>query len=228
MSVRHSSPQLPTVIVGGGTAGLELVTALAKKLRTTAAKSPLVLVDKELGHVWKPRLHEIATATQDVVSAESSFLSHSKTHGYQFELGRLDSIDFLKGAISLAPLLGPDGQTVLPRRDLHYGRLVLALGSDSNDFGIPGVREFCHFLNSTAQAEGIRQRLLPLFLRVTRGLQPSMSVIIVGGGATGIELAAEIYHSMDRMRTFGPPIQPEQMRMTVIEAGQRVLSSSPP
>jgi len=189
---------------------------------------PLVLVDQELGHVWKPRLHEIATAVHDVVSAETSFLSHSLAHGYHFELGKLEALDLAGSSITLAPVSGPDGKPVLPRREISYGRLVLALGSDANDFGTPGVREHCHFLNSTADAERIRQRLLALLMRVARGVQDDVSIAIVGGGATGIELAAEIYHSLDSVRTLEPQIRPEQMNLTVLEAGQRVLGASPP
>jgi NADH:ubiquinone reductase (H+-translocating) len=221
----HSS-LLPTVVIGGGAAGLEFITRLAR--RESYGRSRLVLVDRALGHIWKPRLHEIATAMQNQSSAESSFLAHASAHGYSFELGALQSIDLTAREVVLAPLQGPRAEELLPSRSLPYGRLVLALGSEENDFGTPGAREHCLFLNTPEQALSIRQELLARAFRVARGVQDALSIIIVGGGATGVELAAEIRDAMDALWQHEPGLDRNRVRLTVIEGADRLLSANPP
>lgn len=188
----------------------------------------MVLVDRSLGHVWKPRLHEIATAMQSPLAAESSFLGHASAHGYRFEIGELQQIDPAARSVTLAALFGPDGEEVLPERTLSYGRLVLALGSEENDFGTPGAQEHCLFLNSTEQAVRIRDALLVGAFRVARAQQAELSVVVIGGGATGVELSAEIHHAMDALWVHEPGLDRSRVRLTVVEASDRLLSANPP
>ena len=221
----------PTVVVGGGAAGLELVTRLSRHARKECGKDDppsVVLVDRALGHIWKPRLHEIATAMQSPVAAESSFLGHASTHGYRFEIGELQQVDPIGHTVTLAPLLGPEGEGVLPERTISYGRLVLALGSEENDFGTPGAREHCLFLNSTDQAVRIRDALLVGAFRVARGQQDRLSVVVIGGGATGVELSAEIHHAIDALWVHEPALDRSRVQLTVVEAADRLLSANPP
>lgn len=221
----NSSPDFrrePDVVVGGGAGGLELVTRMSRR-----ANSRLVLVDRSLGHVWKPRLHEIATAMQNQATAESSFLGHSLHHGYRFELGALQAIDPAAHRISLAELAGPDGGQLLPERQISYRRLVLALGSEENDFGTPGVRERCLFLNTPDQAMEIRARLLAAAFRLARAQQDSLSIVIIGGGATGVELAAEIGGALDALWVHEPALERARVKITVVEASDRLLNANP-
>lgn len=224
---------LPTVVVGGGAGGLELVTRLCRRLRGpgagpgAAAPAGVVLVDHSLGHLWKPRLHEIATAMQSPVAAESSYLSHAQVHGYRFELGSLQAIDLEQRSLVLRALTAADGQVVLPARSIPYGRLVLALGSEENDFGTPGAKAHCLFLNTTQQAVKIRDALLVAALRLAHGQQQTLSVLIVGGGATGVELAAELRHAIDELQLYAQGLRPQQITLTVVEAADRLLSANP-
>jgi NADH dehydrogenase len=221
----------PTVVVGGGAAGLELVTRLSRPTRAQRGSGdppPVVLVDRALSHIWKPRLHEIATAMQSLVAAESSFLGHANAHGYRFEIGELRQIDPIGRTVTLAALLGPQGEDVLPERTISYGRLVLALGSEENDFGTPGAREHCLFLNNTEQAARIRDALLVGAFRVARGEQDRLSVVVIGGGATGVELSAEIQHAIDALWVHEPALDRSRVQLTVVEAADRLLSANPP
>ena len=217
----------PTVVVGGGAAGLELVTRLSRA-RAGAAPAPVVLVDQGLGHVWKPRLHEIATAMQSRAGAETSYLGHARAHGYHFEIGTLQQVDPVRRSVRLAPLMGTDGRQVLPERAIAYGRLVLALGSDENDFGTPGARAHCLFLNNTAQALLLRDALLTAAFRIARHEHPELSVVVIGGGATGVELSAEIHHALDALWEHEPGLDRSKVRLTVVEGADRLLSANPP
>lgn len=230
-AVKQAPPaqQLPTVVVGGGAGGLELVARLCRRLRGrgAAAQAGVVLVDHSLGHPWEPRLHEIATAMQSPAAAESSYLSHAQVHGYRFEWGSLQAIDLERRSIVLRELAAPNGQTILPVRQIAYGQLVLALGSEENDFGTPGAQAHCMFLNTTQQAVQIRDALLVAALRLAHGQQQTLSVLIVGGGATGVELAAELRHAIDQLQLYMQGLRPQRITLTVVEAADRLLSANP-
>jgi NADH dehydrogenase len=217
-----------TLVVGGGAAGLELVTRLSRDARRHSGSAGVVLVDRALAHIWKPRLHEIATAMQSAAATESSFLGHASTHGYRFEIGELQQVDPVGHTVTLAPLRGPQGESVLPARTIGYGRLVLALGSEENDFGTPGAREHCLFLNTPEQAVRIRDALLMGAFRVARGEQESLTAVIVGGGATGVELCAEIHHAIDALWVHEPALDRSRVRLILVEASDRLLSANPP
>lgn len=216
------------MVVGGGAAGLELVTRLMRHGARDGHGGRAVLVDRALAHVWKPRLHEIATAMQSRAVAESSFLSHASANGYRFEVGELKDIDLVRRLVMLAPLIGPDGAEVLPVRSIHYGRLILALGSEENDFGTPGATQHCLFLNDTHQALRIRDALLVGALRIARGQQDALSIVVIGGGATGVELSAEIHHAIDALWIHEPTLDRSRVRLTIVEAADRLLSANPP
>jgi NADH dehydrogenase len=108
------------------------------------------------------------------------------------------------------------------------------VGSISNDFGVPGVKEHCRFLDSTLQAERFQTLLLDSMLKAhTQGkpIQPGqLDVAIVGAGATGVELAAQLYHVTRRLSAYGlDTIDPDKhIRLSLIEAGPRILPALPP
>jgi NADH dehydrogenase len=212
------------VVVGGGAAGLEFITRMARQRQNDQAE--LVLVDRGLGHIWKPRLHEIATAMQSETGAQHSFVGHASAHGYRFEPGTLLDIDTAACEIVLDDLLASDGAMILPRRRIPYSTLVLAVGSEENDFGTPGAREHCLFLNTPEQASRIRDALLIAAFRVARGEQAQLSIAVIGGGATGVELAAEIRHALDAF-TCQEPIEPSRVHLTLIEGADRLLNANP-
>ena len=214
----------PIVVVGGGAAGLELVTRLARR---RGARREVVLVDRQLGHIWKPRLHEIATAMQSQADAESSFVGHASEHHYRYEPGVLAGIDPDRREIGLDELVGPEGRQVLPARRIRYGTLVLALGSEENDFGTPGVQAHCLFLNTAEQAGQIRAALLAGAFAAARGQLHRLSIAVIGGGATGVELAAEIKHAVDEFRQHEPGLDADRVRIVVVEGSERLLNGNP-
>ena len=220
------------VIVGGGAGGLELATALSKRARRGLdSRIPpirVTLVDKYLSHLWKPRLHEVAVGLQSIAEAEISFPAHAYRHGYRFEWGGLDGIDVANKSIDVASTFSVDNTVVLPRRTLSYDALVLAVGSDPNDFHTPGAKEHCLFLNDRNDAQRIRSILLSGLLRLARNLIPTLDVAVIGGGATGVELAADLFRSSAHVGTYGGHIDPAALRVTVCDAASRLLAANPP
>jgi len=227
--------QIPRiVVVGGGAGGLELVTRLGRAMgrRGTA---DITLVDASPTHIWKPLLHEVATGVLDQSLDEVSYPAHARSQGYRFQLGTLAGLDREARQIQLAPLHDDKGEELLGARSLSYDYLVLALGSVSNDFGTPGVADNCYFLDSTKQAESFRKALLNTFLRhshVGDGSQSTadskLSIAIVGGGATGVELSAELLSATQMLSSYGySKIDRRQLQVHLIEAAPRVLPALP-
>ncbi|MCW8883639.1 MAG: NAD(P)/FAD-dependent oxidoreductase [Motiliproteus sp.] len=220
------------VIVGGGAGGLELATKLGHKLGKKN-KAKITLVDRNRVHIWKPLLHEVATGTLDTNLDGVVYRVHSSEHYYEFQHGTLADIDRENKQITLAPLLDEQGDNVLPERTLPYSQLILAIGSVSNDFSTPGVAEHCSFLDSRKQAEKFHKSLLNHFLKANLQNQQSqtpapLKLAIVGGGATGVELSAELFHVVDLLKSYGiKHIDADSLSIKLIEAGPRILPALP-
>jgi NADH dehydrogenase len=219
------------VIVGGGAGGLELATRLGKTLGKRGTAS-VTLVDANLTHIWKPLLHEVAAGSLNSSEDELNYVAQAKWNHFEFQLGRMSSLDRAARQIHLSATLDPEtGQDLVPARSISYDTLVIAVGSTTNDFGTQGAAEHCLFLDTRKQAERFHQQLLNHYLRAHAGHDESreqISVAIVGAGATGVELAAELHNAAKELAAYGlGRIAPENMRITLIEAGPRVLPALP-
>lgn len=222
--------QIPRImIVGGGAAGSELATRLGDSLGKKGL-AEINLIDSQRIHLWKPLLHEVASGSLDTGREALSYRAHSAEHDYYFHLGVFSGLNLENQTLELAPLLDHHGKQVLPTRTLSYDYLVLALGSKCNDFGIKGVKRHCFTLDSSAEAEDFHLTLLNRFLQFSETAQPNekVKVAIVGGGATGVELAAELYATTDRLEQFGVhKIHHSSLSVTLIEAADRILPVLP-
>ncbi|WP_404399569.1 NAD(P)/FAD-dependent oxidoreductase [Idiomarina seosinensis] len=214
------------VIVGGGAGGLELASQLGKNLGKTD-KAEILLIDRDSTHVWKPLFHEVASGALDSSLAELDYRGQGARSGFEFVLGTLDSIDRENKRVCLAPITD-DGEQILAERHLSYDKLVIAVGSVTNDLGIEGIAEHCFYLDSTTQADHFHQELLNEFLRVNQAIkngdEQSLDITISGGGATGVELAAELVHSVSLLNVYGlDQLDPEHLNVTLVEATPRLL-----
>jgi len=221
------------VVVGGGAGGLELATKLGRQYRRNPDVDVL-LVDRHRTHVWKPLLHEVAAGSLDANLDEVGYGAHGHRWGFRFFLGTLEGIDRERRMVLIAPMHDEDGTELLNRQRIPYDYLVLAVGSVTNDFGTPGVRSHCVFLDEREDAERFRQRLLNHCLRVSRVRamsatdDPRVEVAIIGGGATGVELAAELYDAASALRHYGlEGFDESRLQVTMLEAGPRILPALP-
>jgi NADH dehydrogenase len=220
------------VVVGGGAGGLEL----ARRLGATLGRDlyDIILIERNRTHIWKPLLHEVAAGSLDANLDEVGYPSHGHRWGYRFFYGSLESIDATSKQVVVAPIIDEDGEELIGRHHIRYDYLVIAIGSVSNDFDTPGVKQHCLFLEDRAQADRFRLKLLNYCLRVSRAMSSGPSadahvdVAIVGGGATGVELAAELYNSATALKHYGLEVFDEtRLRVTLIEAGPRILPALP-
>ncbi len=220
------------VVVGGGAGGLELVSRLGKKLGRK--RFDVVLVDKNPTHIWKPLLHEVAAGSLDANLDEVGYRAHAHRNGFRFFLGTMQSVNREQGEIVLAPIEDDDGSVIMDEHRIRYDYLVLAVGSVSNTFNTAGVDQHCLLLDTREQADRFRQKLLNHCLRVSRSVSAKpdsdamVQIAIVGGGATGVELAAELYNSAAELRHYGLEVFDEsRLKVTLIEAGPRILPALP-
>jgi len=227
-----SNRKTQIVVVGGGAGGLELVRKLGA--RFGRRNHDIILVERNRTHIWKPLLHEVAAGSLDANLDEVGYRSHCHRWGYRYFCGSLESVDRAAQQVILAPLLDEDGSELIGRHTIRYDYLVVAVGSVSNDFGTPGVRENCLFLDDRLGADRFRNRLLDHCLRVSRAMTENpaadahVRIAIVGGGATGVELAAELYNAAAALRHYGLEVFDEsRLAITLIEAGPRILPALP-
>ncbi|MDX1553383.1 MAG: NAD(P)/FAD-dependent oxidoreductase [Marinobacter sp.] len=219
------------VVVGGGAGGLELVTRLGNKLGKKQ-KARITLVDAGLTHVWKPLLHEVASGSLDASTNEINYRAHARKHHYEFQLGRMNGLDRNAKEVVIAAFHDEEGKEVVPERRISYDTLVIAVGSNANDFGTPGAQEHCLFLDSLNQARRFHNLMLNAFLRKNHeahsGNGHELPITIIGAGATGVELAAELRLASRELPVYGMNhLRAEDVSITVIEAAERILPALP-
>jgi NADH dehydrogenase len=221
------------VIVGGGAGGLELATRLGDRLGKRG-RARVTLVDCTRTHLWKPLLHEVAAGSMDLYEHDLDYLAQARWHHFDFQLGRMDGLDRERRTIMIGPTQDElSHEELIARREIPYDTLVIAVGSRTNDFGTPGARESSISLDTPEDAEHFHRRLVNACIRANAQSEPlgpeQLHVAIVGAGATGVELAAELHKTTRELVAYGfERIDPERdVRMSIIEAGPRILPALP-
>ncbi|MGE5511647.1 MAG: NAD(P)/FAD-dependent oxidoreductase [Bacteroidota bacterium] len=225
-----SRPEI--VVVGGGAGGLELVTRLGNKLGRQH-KADISLVERARAHIWKPLLHEIAAGSIDTGRFELDYLAQAHWHGFRYRLGEMIGLDRGKRLVHLGATFDEEGRLIAPEQMVSYDILVIAIGSESNDFNTPGMREHAITLDTPDQAKRFNRRLINACLRAHTQDEPirpgQLHVAIVGAGATGTELAAELHRTARLVVAFGlDRIDPDKdIKITLLEAAERILPALP-
>lgn len=213
------------VIVGGGAGGLELAVGLAKKYRKNQMYK-VILVDKEKTHIWKPHLHEVAAGRLDAHYEQVNYLNLANKFGFEFVWGELINLQRSTQTLTLKQKCNNAGQEIIPERHIIYDDLVIAIGSGSNDFGTPGVREYSFSLDDLNAANSFHQIMLETVLQKEYDTQDGdhFRVTIVGGGATGVELAAELTETTRQLSKFGlNKLKDKPIKITVVNAADQLL-----
>jgi len=227
---KHKSHQThpdPIIILGGGAGGLELATQLGNYYRYSEQK--ILLIDQNKRHVWKPLFHEVASGSLDADIDGVDYLAHSANHGFKFVQGTMTGLERDHKKINLAAITDDNGEQILPERTINYSLLVFALGSITNDFATQGAKQHCIFLDSCERAEYFNQHLMNSFLKLQASDTPDpLEIAIVGAGATGVELAAELFKTAELLRSYGyDNVTDNRLKITIIEASPRILGALP-
>lgn len=216
------------LIVGGGAAGLELATTLGNKLGKSGL-AEINLIDASPTHIWKPLLHEVAAGTLDETE-QVDYLAQAYRSHFRFRLGKMAGLNREKKEVYLSPTYTDSGEELIPERSFNYDTLVMAVGSVSNTFNIKGVAEYCMFLDTTSQAFKFQKQLVETYIKRHVGKGKSkdkpLSIAIVGAGATGVELSAELHAVTHLLNIYGLD-QAGDVKITIIEAATQLLPALP-
>ena len=212
MSVEKNKKAHEILIVGGGAGGLELATKLGNSLGRKR-KAIITLVDSKKTHVWKPLLHEIAAGSLNPEKDELDYLAQAHWHNFKFRLGKMIGLDRSRKEIILESFKDDEGAEIIPDRKFHYDTLIISVGSTINDFGIKGAAQNAIALDTQDQAERFHQKLHNAILKAQTQSSDDfgfplkepeqLEVVIVGAGATGVELAAELHKATREMTAYG-------------------------
>lgn len=214
------------VIVGGGAGGLELAARLGRALGPRQGRERVLLVDRFAFHIWKPTLHEVAAGTLDAHQEGLSYPVLARRNHFSFTMGQLAGLDAARKTIALAPQRNAHGEEVVPARTLSFTRLVLALGSGSNAFGTPGI-EHAYLLENVRDAQRFHADWLSACARASFTDKRALSIAIVGAGATGVELSAELLEAHAELLESLGSSQRFRLDVTLVEAGDRILGGLP-
>jgi NADH dehydrogenase len=220
------------VIVGGGAAGLELATHLGDTLGKRGL-ADVSLIERSRTHLWKPLLHMVAAGSMDPSEHQLNYLAQGHWHHFRYHFGEMVGLDRASKTVQIAATFDAEGRQIALPRSVPYDTLVIAIGSVTNDFGTPGAAEHAIPLETAEQAVRFQHRLLNGFLRAQSqagAIKPGqLHVAIIGAGATGTELAAELYQASREMIAFGlDHVDPDKdIRIILIEGAKRILPALP-
>jgi NADH dehydrogenase len=217
------------VIVGGGAGGLELACKLGRKF----GAQRVTLVDRNFYHVWKPSLHEVAAGTIDMHQEALSYTMLAHRNRFTFVFGAFTRLDAVHKTLVVAAVEEVPGDVAIPERTLPFLRLCIAVGGTANYFDTPGAAQHTISLDSAADAQAFRMDMLKkmTWAQHRKGQRHAgiVSVVIVGGGATGVELAAELREASKRYIEYGlrqlDPVK--AISITLIESAARILTLLP-
>jgi NADH dehydrogenase len=153
---------------------------------------------------------------------------------FTFRIGELKGLDRANKTIELAPYVDEDGRAVTSTQYIHYDTLVVCIGSLSNDFGTQGVKEHALKLETQHDAKSFHSRMVNACIRAHNQAEVihkrQLHVAIIGAGATGVELAAELHRTTREVVAFGlDRIDVEKdIKVSLIEAADRILPALQP
>nr|WP_294553911.1 NAD(P)/FAD-dependent oxidoreductase [uncultured Rhodopila sp.] len=220
------------VVAGGGAGGLELVTKLGDTLGKRG-KARITLVEKSRTHLWKPLLHSVAAGSLRRSQHELNYLAQAHWHHFTYKYGEVVGLDRSAKLLHLGEMHDEDGRPITPARSLPYDTLVMAIGSITNDFGTPGAAQFAVPLENPEQASRFNRRIVNACLRANAQSGPvrpgQLHVAIIGAGATGTELSAELHRTVRAVLAYGlDRIDPlRDVHIVLIEAAPRILPALP-
>lgn len=215
------------VLLGGGFGGLRVALELARKMQTSRDYK-IILVDRNTHHLYTPLLYEVASAFLQKVTQTETFCMHQGVctdFSFLQRVTALRSIGFIHGEVTKINTVKQEVH--LGKTKISYAFLVVALGAVTEDFGIRDIQKYGHFFKTMADATVIHTRVNELLLQHCQGQEKTVTIVIGGGGPTGVEFAAEI--SSFCMRACAKyNLHFNNFKVTVIEAGSRLLGVSHP
>lgn len=205
------------VILGAGFAGLRF----AKKLLKSDCYQ-VTIIDKLNYHQFQPLLYQVATSGVEPSSISFPLRKALHKKKIHIRLGEVRCVDTQLKIVSTSA------------GDYHYDKLVIALGAETNFFGNEQLRQHCMTMKSVPESLALRNQLLLNYENAVISSHIAirdayMNIIIVGGGATGVELAGALAEMKDKvLQKDYPELDFSRMKIHLVEAGNRLLTALSP
>jgi NADH dehydrogenase len=204
------------VIVGGGFAGLHLVRALEHRLRK--AEAEVTLLDRNNFHLFTPLLYQVATGELPPHAVAYPLRVPLARPGWRFVRAEVEGVDLDRRVVRSS------------EGDFPFDHVVIAPGSVTNDFGIPGVRDHALVVKWLSDGRAVRHRILSVFEDAAaepdaKKRRQMLSFAIVGAGPVGVELAASMRDLMDHtLRGIYPSVDfRSEPHIALLDGADRVL-----
>ena len=209
------------VVLGGGFAGLHLVRRLERKLRRDEAE--VTLIDRQNYHLFTPLLYQVCTGELPPHAVAYPLRDATASAGFRFLQSEIVALDVDHRRVGTADA------------EVPYDHVVIALGSVTNDYGIPGVRQNALPVKWLADAENLRRHVLDIFETAATETdiarrREQLTFVIVGAGPVGVELASSLRVLMDHtLRRIYPSIDfLGDVMIHLIEGADRILPAMDP
>jgi len=211
------------VILGGGFAAVAAAHRLERLLRPDEAE--ITLISRENFTLFTPMLPEVSSGELDVRHVVTPI--RSQLGRTRFVLGDAQSVDLQARRITFTHTLRGDSDTV------DYDHVVFAVGSVTSTFGLPGVAERVFALKTLEDAGILRNRFMWLLeladsLADDAARRALLTIVVVGGGFTGVEATGEMAELFADVRRFYPRIRAGGVRIVLVEGGNALLPGLPP
>jgi NADH:ubiquinone reductase (H+-translocating) len=203
------------VIVGAGFAGLSAARALAQDRATPPVR--VTLVDRHVYSTFQPLLYQVATGGLNPGDVAYPIRTFVRRHRVHYRHGRVVGVDSEMRRIHLA-----DGST------LPYDYLVIAVGADANYFGIPGAAEHSAALYTRTEAIDLRDLLMGALEKLAESHRRSASVVVVGGGPTGVEMAGTLAELRTALQETFPGAEQTEVSVALVEQAPELLGTFDP
>lgn len=210
------------LILGAGFAGIATARSLERRLHP--AQAEITIVGRDNFTLFTPMLPEVSAGgleTRHIVTPVRAQLRRAR-----YVLGDVVAIDLDARVVDVRHSITG------AQRTLSYDHLVLALGSVTTTFGIPGVADHALPLKTLEDAERLRNRIIAALELADVTADPAerarlLTFVIVGGGYTGVEAAGELTDLFASIAKFYTSIAPSEVRIVLIEAGRTLLAGLP-
>ncbi|KAJ0263147.1 External alternative NAD(P)H-ubiquinone oxidoreductase B1 [Hirschfeldia incana] len=222
----HKKKKKKVVVLGTGWAGISFL----KDLDITSYD--VQVVSPQNYFAFTPLLPSVTCGTVEARSIVESVRNITKKKNGEIELWEADcvKIDPANNKVHCQPVFKDDPEAS-QEFSLDYDYLIIAVGAQVNTFGTPGVLEHCHFLKEVEDAQRIRRGVIDCFEKaLLPGLteeqrRTKLHFVIVGGGPTGVEFAAELHDFIEEDITKIYPSVKDLVKITLIQSGDHILNS---
>jgi NADH:ubiquinone reductase (H+-translocating) len=218
---RYDEFENKILVVGGGFGGFTAAKEICNRIRDREDVGVLVVAKDNFFTFW-PMVAGIVSSDIDSRNVAQPLRRALITAGASFRRAKLREIDHENKTATV------DGEV-----EFSYDHLVIALGGQPNFFGIPGVEEHALTMRGIEDAEQVRNRVIERFEEVSlmRGEIPEskLTFVVIGGGATGVETASELYNLVhEALEPDYPNIDPHRVRIFLLEALDHILPELDP